>query len=228
MGVTQGEPLYVFIDESGNYDFKPQRSAYFVLTAVATQNPVQGAEDLLTLRHGILWARPDSLSVRKPHEYAAFHCTEDAQSVRDRVFGIISGLRYDSYCVVVQKNKANPVIREQELFYQRVFRALILGMARRRGEIGPVQIIASSFTLSSRREAFLGALKMALSGQSTIGRYNIHFHPSASHHMLQVSDYIGWAIYRKWEHHDSRSYDRISHVLRMEFDMFRKGTHLYY
>ncbi|MEJ2745339.1 MAG: hypothetical protein P8123_06595, partial [bacterium] len=58
--------------------------------------------------------------------------------------------------------------------------------------------------------------------------YALYFHDSKTDLCNQAADYFGWAIYRKWESGDTRSYNTIRHFVQTEFDMFRKGTMTYY
>ncbi|MFP5434163.1 MAG: hypothetical protein ACLGIM_13765, partial [Alphaproteobacteria bacterium] len=45
---------------------------------------------------------------------------------------------------------------------------------------------------------------------------------------LQLADYCTWAIQRKWERGDTRSYNLIKDRITYEYDMFQRGTTLYY
>jgi len=45
---------------------------------------------------------------------------------------------------------------------------------------------------------------------------------------LQIADYCAWAIQRKWERQDLRSYDLIRAKIRSEYDLWAKGTDYYY
>jgi hypothetical protein len=74
----------------------------------------------------------------------------------------------------------------------------------------------------------VAALKEALNRHKDVGTYRLHFHPNHSHHMLQVCDYVCWAIARKWEHHDHRSYAAISGKIAMERELFSRGKTHYY
>lgn len=47
---ANSETLYIFIDESGNFDFSPGGTKYFVLTAFVTFNPVEERDTLLHLK----------------------------------------------------------------------------------------------------------------------------------------------------------------------------------
>jgi len=38
--LTSMSTLYIFLDESGNFDFSPKGTKYFVLSAVSTLDPV--------------------------------------------------------------------------------------------------------------------------------------------------------------------------------------------
>lgn len=44
-------------------------------------------------------------------------------------------------------------------------------------------------------------------------RYDIFHHCSASSANLQIVDYIGWAIFRKYEHHQDSYYKKIKRYI---------------
>ncbi len=59
--------------------------------------------------------------------------------------------------------------------------------------------------------------------------YRILHHESKSNFDLQIIDYYNWAIYRKWDSNDLRSYNYIKEVIKSEFDIFGTGkTYFYY
>jgi hypothetical protein len=92
--------LYIFIDESGNFDFSPTGTKYFALTAVSTVKPLNERVKFSELRYDLLTQSVDQ-------EF--FHATEDAQLTRDKVFDLIENtindISVDS--VIAQKNKAH-------------------------------------------------------------------------------------------------------------------------
>jgi hypothetical protein len=59
-------------------------------------------------------------------------------------------------------------------------------------------------------------------------KYRVLHHASKSSFGLQVADYCNWAIFRKWERGDTRSYDLIRSRVKSEFEIFRTGTRKYY
>lgn len=54
------------------------------------------------------------------------------------------------------------------------------------------------------------------------------FSPAASDPCLQVADYLTWAVQRKYESEDERSYDLVKHLIKSEFEPFKRGRTLYY
>ena len=90
--------LYVFVDESGNFDFSPNGTKYFILTLLSTTVPARIGAYLMALRYGLL---PNYACGEK------IHASEDKQEVRNYVFDrLLNGalnLRVDA--VIAKKTK---------------------------------------------------------------------------------------------------------------------------
>jgi hypothetical protein len=69
--------LFVFIDESGNFDFSEKGTRHFVMAGVAALAPLDSAAEMQALRYQLLAEGVDASS---------FHAAEDRQYIRDRVF----------------------------------------------------------------------------------------------------------------------------------------------
>jgi hypothetical protein len=54
------------------------------------------------------------------------------------------------------------------------------------------------------------------------------FSPATTDPCLQVADYLTWAIQRKYESGDTRSYGLVRHLIKSEFEPFKLGRKLYY
>lgn len=100
--------LFIFLDESGNFDFSPKGTRHFVLTALSTTDPEEMAPALYRLKHELVLAGQDI-------EY--FHATEDQQVVRDRVFEILAGGKYELEAIIVEKAKTHPSLHDEARFY---------------------------------------------------------------------------------------------------------------
>lgn len=59
-------------------------------------------------------------------------------------------------------------------------------------------------------------------------RYKTACWDASSDGCLQVADYCGWAIQRKWEAGDPGPYSRIASKIYSEYDLFGRGSTEYY
>ena len=59
-------------------------------------------------------------------------------------------------------------------------------------------------------------------------KYRIMHHSSKSCPGLRVVDYFNWAIFRRWERKDSRSWKLVRGAIASEFDIFSGGVTYFY
>lgn len=221
--------LYLFIDESGNFVFSPNGTRFFVLTVLSTINPYDIGSPLLKLRYDLL---PNYSVGPSMEEQGYFHASEDAQAVRNSVFSIISKIdhpvRIDS--VIAQKNKAAPVFHEDQLHFYRTLGETLLKYAFMRAEwhgYDHVVIVFSSLFNKKKRGILKQAFKSLIKQHAKVS-FALYFHNSKFDLCTQAADYFGWAIYRKWESNDTRSYSLVQHHIKSEFPIFDKGETEYY
>lgn len=216
--------LYIFIDEGGNFDFSPGGTSHFTLSCVTRERPFGDYSELISLKYDL---------VEQGSDIEYFHASEDVQTVRDQVFEIISrnlkGIRIDA--VIVEKRKAHPTVRDENEFYPKMLGYLlryVLGRYRL-SEYAEVIVFTDRIPVKGKRNAVEKAVKITLSGMlPKTARYRLLHHDSKSNFQLQIADYCNWAIYRKWDRKDLRSYDLIKVAVKSEFDIFRTGTTNYY
>ncbi len=218
------ECAYLFLDEGGNFDFSPTGTRYFVLTSVATRRPFPVHVSLDDFKH-------DCLEFGLDTEY--FHCADDNLRVRRKVFNLIAAnldsVRID--CLVVEKCKTGPALREDKRFYPEMLGHLLKYVIPR--ELGKgvdeVIVITDTIPIQKKRQAVEKAIKGALAAMLPAGmRYRILHHASRSHYGLQIADYCNWAVFRKWQKGETEFYDMLKPAVRSEFDIFRTGTRSYY
>lgn len=213
---------YVFADESGNFDFslKTGASRYFVLTTVTTADP--GAlHDLVDLRRHLAWR---GLGVQGP-----LHATDDEQTVRDEVFAVISGLDIRADSLIVEKRKAKPHLQDEQPLYKLAWYLHFKYVAPR--VVSPddqLLVLAASIGTRRKRKTMRAALDDVVSQVAPCAEHQVAWWPAESDPGLWVADYICWAVQRKWELGDMRSYDLISHLLKSEKDIFAIGKTFYY
>jgi len=216
--------LYVFIDEAGDFNFSVTGTRFFTLTTITKTRPFSWDGPIISLKY-------DLIEVGVDIEY--FHAAEDRQAIRDKVFAIITSnltnLRIDS--LIVEKRKTGPALQKLEKFYPRMigyFLRYVLDPKNLRN-YSEVIVITDSIPISRKRDAIEKAVKQTLSRMLPNGtRYRILHHASKSCIGLQIADYCNWAIFRKWERDDLRSYKLIHSGIYSEFDIFKSGQRYYY
>lgn len=220
--------VHVFGDEAGDLTFRPAKSPgvsrYFIIGTVAMED-CSIAEDLLALRREFAW---NGLQLDE------FHATVDKQRVRDRVFDIIGehDLRFDA--TLFEKRKARPHTYKDPLYFYKLawyshFKFVAPNIADARDEL---LVVASSLQIKRKKKstkaAVHEAVKDVVDQVSPTVICHCAFSPAKSDPCLQVADYLTWAIQRKYESDDSRSYDQIEHLVETEYPFFKYGSENYF
>ena len=216
--------LYLFLDEGGNLDFSKNGTKYFVLSSLAKERPFYAGKELVELKYELV-------ELGTNLEY--FHAAEDRQAVRNAVFAIIAkyleGVRVDS--LIVEKRKTGPALQPVEYFYPRMLGYLlryVLGKITL-SDFQEVIVFTDRVPVNKHREAVEKAVKVTLAEALPAGtRFRVYHHDSKSNLDLQIADYCNWAIYRKWNSGDDRSYNVIGPVVRSEFEIFKTDSQFYY
>jgi hypothetical protein len=95
--------LYLFLDESGDFNFSATGTKYFTFTAITKGRPFAGDEPLSSLKYDL---------IECGFAIECFHAAEDRQIVRDKVFQILSNnlgtVRIDS--LIIEKRKTGPAL----------------------------------------------------------------------------------------------------------------------
>jgi len=214
---------YIFSDEAGDFVFKRhhRNSKYFIVVTISLPDCGIG--------NGLLSLRRD-MAYRKLPVKDWFHATEDKQSVRDEVYEYISSFDFKIDATILEKSKSHPRTRTtKERFYQYAW----FYHFKHQGHIilrGYEEALISAASIGTKKgqAVYTSAVNDVL--QQTVNRQDwaTTFPRSASEPCLQVVDYCAWAIQRKWERGDNRSYDIIADKVRREYDLFAKGnTHHY-
>ena len=223
-GNQKKHALYIFLDEGGDFNFSPSGTRFFTLTSIAKIRPFNVSRALHSLKYDLM---EEGIDIEH------FHASEDKQRTRDKVFEIIqSNLKVQVIdSLIVEKVKTGPALQVPATFYPRMIGYLIKFVLQSSdlSGISEVIIVTDSIPLQKKRKAIEKAIKMTLRAElPSAVSFRVMHHASKSCIGLQIADYCNWAIFRKWERADTRSYDLIKHGIRSEFDIFRNGTRRYY
>lgn len=214
---------YIFLDESGNFDYSLRGTRYFTLGSISVDSCDVG-DSLQELRRELAW---NAIGLN-----AVFHATEDKQAIRNRVFDVICNhaLRIDA--TIMDKPKTLPRLQadERRVYKQALYYHLMYLVPRITMPNDELLVVAAAIGTHREREERLADLMDVLKQLPNESRMPARgaFWPAAAEPCLQVADYCCWAIHRKWERGDARHYERISHLIYSEFDVFRNSVTRYY
>lgn len=206
---------YLFIDESGNLDFSGKGSSHFILTSVAADS-YRPALALLGHRHNLV--------ITEEYDGHCFHATSDQQRVRDGVFDLIRDMEIRVDTTIFEKRKAYDRLKTDNAFYDLAWYMHLKHVIPRVAKADEDLIIfAATINVQEKKQTFQNALKGTVDAIGhRRGTTRVVFWPAQCDHGIQIADYCAWAIQRKWERGDTRSYELISHLIKSEFDIFRR------
>lgn len=212
--------MHVFGDEAGDFVFKPPVagiSRYFMIGTVALETCELG-DQLLGLRRDLAW---------KGVQLDQFHASSDKQRVRDRVFAGLAKaeteFRFD--ITILDKRKAFGYLRRDPIrFYKTAwylhFKYVAPGLV---GSLDELLVVASKLQIEKKKRLVHTAVSDVVAQVSPTVVYHTAFAPAISDPCLQIADYMTWAVQRKYELGDHRSYDLVKHKIASEFQPYANG-----
>jgi hypothetical protein len=215
----------VFVDESGDLEFSAAGTRFFLFTALAVDHPVPSLQSISDFKH-TLWLQGHSI------EY--FHANNDSPQVRKGFLNLCVPFfgSFKVYSIIVQKNKTYPgLFADKAKFYRKVFEILMEYIIRgNTTNHQDICIVTDSIPLNRKRREIEKAFQQSLRlwKLKYNGRYSLIHVASKSEYYLQIADYVGWAVFRKWERADLGSYSLIRPFLTTEFDVFSSGNKTFY
>ncbi len=217
--------LYAFADEAGDFNFSNHQRAsrYFIVCTMTCHSCSSLGGALLDLRRELIW---DGQAVGE-----CFHATEDKQAVRDRVFALLQAQDFQVQATIMEKAKAQPQTRlTNHLFYKYGwYYHLKFAAPKFLGNATEVLMTTASVGTQKGQAVFSAAVNDVAQQVIRGGRrWRTNFCRSIADPCLQAADYCTWALQKKWERGDARSYDLIKDRVVHEVDMWAHGTKRYY
>lgn len=211
---------FLFVDEAGNFDFSPTGSRFFILTSVALDGCTVG-DELLELRRALVWEGMELTD--------AFHATTDKQTVRDRVFALLNEHEFRVDATIFEKRKTRPVRQSEQRMYELAWYLHMQYVAPRiANDDDELMVVGASISTNRRRAGLASAVAKVVSQTVRSANVRTAYWPANTDPCLQVADYCCWAIQRKWERDDARSFVLIQEKIRSEFEPFKISRTTYY
>ena len=215
--------IFVFADEAGDFVFVrgPGVSRYFILTTV-TMDECSVGNALHDLRR--------DLAMRGGIVLSEFHATNDKQRVRNLVYEVLASAAIRVDATILDKPKTQDHLRTDPLrFYKQAWYLHFKYVAPKiAGASDEMLVAASSLQIKRKKLAIHVAVRDVVEQVSPTVYFETAFWPATSDPCLQVADYAAWAIQRKYESGDTRSYDLIKDKVASEFQPFKAGPNTYY
>ena len=188
--------LFVYIDESGNFDFSASGTKHFVMTAFVTTDPMQTATKLARLKYSLL-----SQGVNLSN----FHASEDSQRVRNQVFSQIAELKnVSAHTLWLKKHDLPAQAKSTSAIYELlgIELAKLAAVEANNRDVTSVVLVFDKTLTNREEQAFRSKSKALL----TRLKYPLHlyFHNVSKDYNGQVADYIAWSHYVALERSELR------------------------
>jgi hypothetical protein len=128
--------------------------------------------------------------------------------------------------ILVEKCKVNPTIQDQADFYPKFASMVLRFVFKGRVRVGTNQVLIYTDTLpvANQRRAVEASIKKACHADLGPIPFCVFHHPRGSNAWLQVVDYCSWAVFRRWEKKDDRTYVQLRPRLAdTELDITARG-----
>lgn len=213
---TINNTTYIFVDESGDMDFSQKGSKYYLFNFLVKKRPFKLHEYISSYRYELLEKNLDPhINSRINIEY--FHANNDNKYIKKEMFNIISTFKNDDvkvYSYILEKEKVSPNKRKSKEYFYIDNLIYSIGMLLEKLKIDTsFVIITDNLPVENNKKRQEKALKLGVHNyikeHNLHLRYDIFHHCSASSVNLQIIDYIGWAINRKYEYNDDTYYKKI-------------------
>lgn len=195
IGSSDLPPTFVFIDESGNFDFTGKGSDHFVVSAFITTDPLECGKLLHSLTYDFL--------ARDLSDQIPFHASENSRGTRRRVVATLCPSEHicSVQTIYADKHLAHPDHHQPEVFYSHIGGAMgKLLVERLSATIAPIVMLIDSLLTSKQQRAFLKAVKPILNQFGV--PYVITFRPVKHDVNGQIADYYAWSTFRSLEYED--------------------------
>lgn len=214
---------HIFADESGDLGFtnvgeERGGSIYFNITTVSCDDYALG-DALTNLRRDLIWRGADI--------GAQFHATNDKQAIRNQVFEVLTQHEFRVDVSIFDKRRViDRLADDQARFYKTAWfnhaKHVMPLVTQGHDELF---VLVASLNIGKQKKETLHRELVDVMGQCAHNvRCEVGVVPASSEPCIQVADYCSWAIHRKWERGDSRSYDLIKSKIRTEFPFFTRSV----
>ena len=206
---------YIFLDESGDLGFKETSSKWFLFTIAITNNRRTLEKVIKRARNALL------KNQRNVSELHAYHASD---STRKRVLKELSKIDdLKIFCTILNKKKVYADLQNQKNYLYNYTANILLDRLHSEAIIDldePLYLcVDRKDTNKNIRQNFEQYIERSLK-EKRLGIVSMESKASHSDKSLQATDFLSWAIFRKYERGDCQYYEIIKSKIIEESLLF--------
>jgi hypothetical protein len=206
---------YIFLDESGELGFKSSSSKYFVITLLLCD------EGEIHLLRRIMKRVREKIIKKKIKKYPELKGNNSNDAIRTEVLQRFMKTNSEIFVIILEKSKVYEYLKEKKDKLYNYISNLILNECSF-DTSSVCLIVDKSKSNRSLREDFDNYIRRKLNEKNHLDKLIIRHENSRNEECLQVLDFISWAIFRNYEHKDSRFMEMIKDKVVIKKEVFQK------
>lgn len=210
---------YIFMDESGDLGFNWTRqgtSKFFVITILFVPDQKNALEKIVKNTHS-------ELSKHIKRRIGILHATNEKPITRQRLLKRLASKNCTVMSIYLNKRKVFTRLQDEKQVLYNYVTNILLDRIYTKKFVDPTKLC---MLIASRRETnkflnenFKGYVKNQVQNNHK-GLMEIQIKTPDEEKILQATDFVSWAIFRKYEHGDDSYYNLIKNKIIEESPLF--------
>jgi len=205
---------YLFLDESGELGFKDSSTKFFIITLISCDE-----SEIYTLKRIIRKVR-EKIIKKKIKKYPELKGNNSPDKVRFEILQKFVKTNSEVFVIIIDKSKVYEYLKGKKDKLYNYLANLILNECSLDGK-ELCLIVDKSKSNRSLREDFDNYVRKNLNEKNHLSKLIIKHENSQNESCLQVLDFISWAIFRNYEHNDSRFIEIIKDKIVIKKELFK-------
>jgi len=205
---------YLFLDESGELGFKESSSKYFVITLLSCDEG-----EIYSLRRIIKKVR-EKIIKKKINKLPELKGNNSNDKIRTEILERFMKTKVEIFVIILEKSKVYEYLKDKKNKLYNYISNLILNECSFDNP-SVCLIVDKSKSNRSLREDFDNYIRKKLNEKNNLNKIIIKHENSQNEGCLQVLDFISWAIFRNYEHQDSRFMNIIKDKIVIKKEVFQ-------
>jgi len=206
---------YIFLDESGELGFKSISSKYFVIALLSCDEG-----EVYALRRIMKKVRQKIIK-KKMKRYPELKGNNSSDKIRTDVLQRFIKTNSEIFVIILEKSKVYEYLKEKkDKLYNYLSNLIINECSFDTPSV--CLIVDKSKTNRSLREDFDSYIRRNLNKKNNNCNLIIKHENSQKDGCLQVLDFVSWAIFRNYEHQDSKFFNIIKDKITIKKEVFEK------